>query len=281
MKTKKLSATCLGIALLIAILSFHACNISQSQKEPQVMKSLILYYSQTGATRAVAEELQRQLGADIDSIVAVNPYEGNFQETIERCQKEMQADSLPAIQTLTRDLSAYDTIYLGYPVWFGTYARPVITLVRQETFQGKTIIPFCTFGSGGLNTTQESLQADLPQATILPGYGVRNARLAAMPQELTRFLIENGHLQGEITPLPEFTEQQPVGEQEKAIFDEACGDYQFPLGQPLTYGSRPLAEGTEYKFVVQSKSFDGQDATSIIYVVKVADTKAEFTQVLR
>ena len=64
-------------------------------------KMLVLYYSETGTTKAVAQELQKQTGADIESIEAVEPYTGNFQETIQRGQREMQSRKMPALKPLT------------------------------------------------------------------------------------------------------------------------------------------------------------------------------------
>ena len=82
----------------------------------------------------------------------------------------------------------YDVVFLGYPVWFGTFAPPVITWLNNVDLSGKTIVPFCTFGSGGLDSSTRDLAAKQPNANILPGYGVRAARLAAMPKEVDQFL---------------------------------------------------------------------------------------------
>ena len=135
-------------------------------------KALVLYYSETGTTKTVAVELQKQLGADIESIECVKPYSGNFQETIQRGQREMQSNQWPELKALKSNLSKYDVIFLGYPIWFGTYANPIQTLVRNNDFAGKTIVPFCTFGSGGLNTSSDALKKALPKAKIQNGYGV-------------------------------------------------------------------------------------------------------------
>ena len=100
-------------------------------------KQLVLYYSETGTTKTVAQELQKQLGADIEEIEAVVPYSGNFQETIQRGQREMQSGEMPAIKPLKKQIADYDIIFLGYPIWFGTYANPIITLVKEQDFAGK------------------------------------------------------------------------------------------------------------------------------------------------
>ena len=220
-------------------------------------KALVLYYSQTNNTKSVAEELQKQLGADIESLEADKPLQSN--------------------------LSKYDVIFLGYPIWSGTYATPIATLIKSNDFAGKTIVPFCTFGSGGLNTSSDALKQALPKATIKPGYGVRAARLASAAKELDRFLKENGYKKGTVKKLPDYSAQKPVTDADKAIFDVACSNYQFPLGTPETVGKRTTDDSTDYKYTVKSRGFDGKEGTTIIYVTvgKQAGAKPEFTEVVR
>ena len=243
-------------------------------------KKLVIYFSGTNTTKAVAEELQKQLGADIESIEAVNPYSGNMQETMQRTQREKE----PEIKPLKADLKAYDVIFLGYPIWGGTYAAPVETLIKKYDFAGKTIVPFCTFGSGGLESSSANLVKALPKAKIQPGYGVRQARVKSAAKEIDRFLKENGYKKGAVKSLPAYSAQQPVTDAEKAIFDAACSSYQFPLGTPQTFGKRTTDDSIDYEFKVKSQGFGGGGAsTSTIYVTmgKEAGAKPEFTRVVR
>lgn len=252
------------ITALAAITVMTACTNEQ--------KILVLYYSQTGATRTVAESISTQLGADICSFDVEETYDGDFNQTIARCQQEQASGFIPTLKPLSVDVAGYDVIFLGYPVWFGTYAPPVSALIEKEQFKGKTVVPFCTFGSGGLNTSSADLEKALPHAKIAQGYGVRNARVDKAPAEIARFLVRNGYLKGEPVNLPDYSQQIPVTETETAVFNEACSDYQFPLGIPQTYGARPTPWGTEYLFKVQNGT--------TIYVT-VTEGKAEFTQVVR
>ena len=246
-------------------------------------KMLVLYYSETGVTKAVAEELQKQTGADMEAVEAVEPYTGIFQETIERGQREMQSGEMPALKPLTKKVADYDIVFLGYPIWFGTYANPIATLVKNEDFAGKKIVLFCTFGSGGLNTSSDALKKALPKAQIMEGYGVRTARVKAAARELDRFLKEQGYKKGSVEPLPSYSAQQPVTDEERALFDAACSSYQFPLGTPQTVGRRTTPDGTDYQFTVKGRGFNGEESTSTIYVTvgNAEGDKPEFTQVVR
>ena len=244
-------------------------------------QKLVLYYSENGTTKTVAEEIQKQLGADIEAVEAVEPYTGDFQATIQRGNKERANGEWPAIKPLKSDLSKYDVIFLGYPIWYGTYANPIVTLLNNKDFAGKTIVPFCTFGSGGLNTSSADLKKALPKAKIAQGYGVRTARVAKAAKELDRFLTENGYKKGAVKALPAYSAQKPVTDAEKALFDAACSSYQFPLGTPQTVGKRETPDGTDYEFKVKSRGMNGEEATSTIYVTVEKGGKPEFTEVVR
>ncbi|SEF60120.1 Flavodoxin [Xylanibacter ruminicola] len=246
-------------------------------------KKLVLYFSEGGTTKVVAEELQKQLDADIESIEAVEPYSGDFQATIQRSNKERQSGQMPALKPLKSNIADYDIIFLGYPIWGGTYALPIATLLKEQNFDGKTIVPFCSFGSGGLNTSSADLKKALPNAKIQKGYGVRAARVDAAAKELDRFLKENGYKEGVVSKLPEYSAQQPVTEEEKAIFDAACSSYQFPLGTPSTVGKRITDDSTDYQFTVKGRGMNGEEAVSTIFVTvgKEEGAKPEFTEVVR
>ncbi|MGM9720706.1 MAG: flavodoxin [Prevotella sp.] len=88
----------------------------------------------------MAQEICQQTGIDTLRIEAEEPYSGTFDETIARCQKEMADSVLPKLLALDKDIAAYDTIFLGYPIWFGTYAPPVASLIKSGALDVKVII---------------------------------------------------------------------------------------------------------------------------------------------
>lgn len=147
----------------------------------------------------------------------------------------------------------YEVIYLGYPIWFGTYALPIASLVKDHDFEGKKIVPFCTFGSGDMESAMENLKKALPKAKIAEhGFGIRDIRVAATPKELNRFLIERGYMEGQVEALPGYSEMRPVTEEEKQIFDAACKDYKYPLGTPVLAGKRGTPDGVDYIYEVEN-----------------------------
>ena len=268
---------------VIATATVMLTAVSCGQKKDA--KVLVLYYSQTTNTEQVANEIASRLNADKEAIVAVNPYDGDFHATIERCMQEREQGILPEIQPVAAHLDDYDVIFLGYPVWFGTFAPPVITWLNNVDLSGKTIVPFCTFGSGGLDSSTRDLAAKQPNANILPGYGVRAARLAAMPKEVDHFLKANGFLEGEYAVLPEFPEQHEVSAEESAIFDAAVDGYPMLHAKATKVAVRAIPDGTEYLFTAVDLPREGapeMPAHELQVYVTVANGEAPvFTQVIR
>lgn len=267
---------------LAAIASIVGCSPKNNTQDTVAHeKCLVVYYSQTGATAKVAQEISLQTGIDTLRIEAESPYNGTFDETIARCQKEMADSILPKLVAFDKDIAAYDTIFLGYPIWFGTYAPPVASLIKSGALDGKVIIPFCTFGSGGLEASVAQLKEAVKEAKVLDGYGVRNARVEKSKDEVKQFLIGNGFAEGKVTKSPDFSDQQPIGDEEKAIFEKACGDYPMPIGTPVSAGKRTVGDITEYLFTVSSQSKDGSTVSAKVYVTVAKDEKPEFTRVVR
>lgn len=268
---------------VLATATMMLTAVSCGQKKDA--RVLVLYYSQTTNTEQVANEIASRLNADIEAIIAVPPYDGDFQATIERCVQEREQGILPEVQPIAANPADYDVIFLGYPVWFGTYAPPVAAWLNSVDLRGKTIVPFCTFGSGGLDSSTRDLIAKQPNATVIPGYGVRAARLAAMPKEVDRFLKANGFLEGEYTVLPEWGEEHEVSEEESAVFDAAVDGYPMLHAKAIRAAVRAIPEGTEYLFTAVDLPRDGAPQMPAhelnVYVTAAEGEAPVFTQVIR
>ena len=260
--------------------------VSCNAKKETPKKVLVLYYSQTSNTKTVAQEMATKLGADMEEIVPVKPYDGDFQATIARCSQEREQGIVPEIQPVKADIAKYDIIFIGYPIWFGTYAPPVAAFLNKADLSGKKIVPFCTFGSGGLDSSVKELAAKQPKAEILPGYGVRAARMAAVPKEVDQFLKAGGFIKGEYTKLEAFPEQHPVSNEESAIFDQAVGDYPMIHAKAKTVASRNIPGGTEYLFFAADQPRPGAPQMPSagemkVYVTVLKGEAPVFTQVVR
>ena len=130
----------------------------------------------------------------------------------------------------------------------------------------------------------KNIKEKLPDAEILPGYGVRAARIKAAPAEVERFLINGGFLPGEAAKLPDFSGTRTVTENEAAIFDAAVGDYPMIHAKPVEVASRPIPDGTEYIFTARDLPRDGSETLGRemkVYVLAEEGQDPVFTQVVR
>lgn len=271
------------LMLILATVAMVAVSCGP-KKEKQ--KALVLYYSQTGNTKAVAQEIASRMDADMEEILPVKPYDGDFKATIERCMRDQEQGNITEIKPVAADIAKYDIIFIGYPIWFGTYAPPIATYLEKVDFSGKTVVPFCTFGSGGLESSIKDLTKHQPNANINSGYGVRAARLKAMPKEIDRFLKEYKFIEGDFYKPGDFSELQPVTEAEEAIFNAAVGDYPMMNAKAEMVGSRPIPHGTEYLFLAKDMPRgDNPDMPPAgemkVYVTDLDGETPEFTQVVR
>jgi flavodoxin len=269
------------LALVAAMTAAVSCGTKK-----EAPKVLVLYYSQTSNTKTVAQEIATKVGADIEEIIPIKPYDGDFQATIERCNQERMQGVKPEIKPIAADLAKYDVIFIGYPVWFGTFAPPIAAFLDQVDLNGKKVVPFCTFGSGGLDSSVKNLSEKQPNAVILPGYGVRAARMAAVPKEVDQFLKAGGFIEGEYTQLEAFPEPKPVSEEESAIFDAAVGDYPMIHAKASAVASRTIPGGTEYLFTAVDLPREGgpqapPPGEMKVYVTALEGEAPEFTQVVR
>ena len=126
-------------------------------------KTLVVYFSASGSTKAVAETIEDELDADIFELVPTQPYSSddlNWTVSGSRVNREHDDESLRDIaltQTTPANWDNYDTILIGYPIWWGIAAWPVNNFVKNNDFTGKTVIPFCTSSSSGLGQSGELL----------------------------------------------------------------------------------------------------------------------------
>lgn len=127
---------------------------------------LVVYYSAQGHTESVAEQITENLNADLFEIVPVDEYTSddlNWTDSDSRVSREHDDESLRDVElvnTTVENWDSYDTVIIGYPIWWGIAAWPVDTFVEANNFSGKTVIPFCTSSSSGLGQSGELL-ADL------------------------------------------------------------------------------------------------------------------------
>lgn len=139
---------------------------SEPETQPETGKTLVVYYSASGNTERVAKDIAEAAGADLFEIVPTEVYTSedlNWTNPDSRVRREHDDESLrdvPLTTTEVPDWDSYDTVFIGYPIWWGIAAWPVDTFVKNNDFTGKTVIPFATSSSSGMGQSG-SLLADM------------------------------------------------------------------------------------------------------------------------
>ena len=140
-------------------------------------------------TRILAEMIAERLGADLFEIKSVNPYPKEYRAATEFAKQEKAENARPALVGALPNLTKYDAVFLGYPIWWGDLPMPVYTFLERETFAGKTILPFCTHEGSGISGTEKSI-ADVTQAEVKAGFALQGHIAQNSPEEARAALYE-------------------------------------------------------------------------------------------
>lgn len=135
-------------------------------------KVLVLYFSQSGNTEAVANIIHNEVGGDIVKLETVQTYPSDYNELVDYAQKEQKQNARPELKTKINNIDQYDTIFLGYPNWWADMPMPLYTFLDEYDLSGKTIAPFITHGGSGLSGTPDKIKKEEPNATVTDGLAV-------------------------------------------------------------------------------------------------------------
>ena len=136
-------------------------------------KILVIYFSETGNTQKLAKIISDKVGGDFIRIETEKVYPTDYNELVDDAKKEKENDDRPKLKTLNINLDDYDTIFIGYPIWWYQMPMAIYTLFDNYDFEGKTIIPFNTHEGSGSSGTYEDIQKLEPKAKVLEGLPIR------------------------------------------------------------------------------------------------------------
>ena len=185
----------LGIRLVRSAgktLSGTVSTSSEVEKTKSSGKMLIAYFSWSGNTQGVAEEIRRQTGADIFEIVPIPAYSDDYSTVLMEAQRDQHDQARPAIANLPESIDEYDVILLGYPNWWASIPMPVATFLDSYDFSGKTILPFCSHGGGRFGQSLTAIAKLAPQAVIAPGLSVHYSGGSGLPNDVQAWLESQG-----------------------------------------------------------------------------------------
>lgn len=171
-KKGKIKAKKKGTAVITATVEGkkYRCNVTVNQPSKNKKDILIVYFSQSGTTKAVAKKIQKLTGGDLLRIREKNKYPNDYDKTVERADKEVKQNARPAITTVAANMKSYDVVYVGFPIWWHTTPKVIDTYLEKYNLQGKTVIPFCTSGGSEIEEAMPAINDLCKGSTILKGY---------------------------------------------------------------------------------------------------------------
>ena len=152
---------------VLTVFAASACSQNKSQNIMEKKKVLVVYFSATGTTRQVAKQIAQIADADLCEIVPAKPYSGadlDWTNKQSRSSIEMNnPKARPKIKAPSVDVSKYDCVFLGYPIWWDLAPRVVNTFIERNNLTGKTVIPFATSGSSTITNSVAALKKSYPK----------------------------------------------------------------------------------------------------------------------
>ncbi|MCM1226198.1 MAG: cyclophilin-like fold protein [Clostridium sp.] len=154
-----------------------------------------------GATEYIANLIQKQVGGDLYSIEVAKPYSQDFDEVVDRNHAEMAENAFPELIGGSLDMSQYDTVYIGYPVWATTIPRAIHTFLNQYDLSGKTVIPFCTHNGYGKGNSERVITELCPQSDVPEGTAIDSRNILSSQETVEKWLDNIGMLKKEETAI--------------------------------------------------------------------------------
>lgn len=159
---------------------------SEEQGKSEGTDILIAYFSRAdenygvgviekGNTEIIAEMIAEETGGELFHIERSTPYPTNYDECTDEAKKEQEENARPELASELESIENYNTIFIGYPIWWSDMPMAVYTFLESYDFSGKTIVPFCTHAGSGLSSTVSRIQDACPDATVLEGVAIQGS----------------------------------------------------------------------------------------------------------
>ncbi|MBM6852612.1 flavodoxin [Mediterraneibacter glycyrrhizinilyticus] len=147
----------------------------------------------TGNTGAVAHMISEETGADLFSIRTVEKYPDNYSDTVDQGQEEQSEEARPELASHIEDISQYDTVFLGYPNWWGDMPMAVYSFLDEYDLSGKTVIPFVTSGGSRFSGTVSAIESAEPDAEVQEGIALSDSETVSAQEDVRAWLTGIGY----------------------------------------------------------------------------------------
>lgn len=174
-----------GIGGAIPFMSTNTKTFASANTTP---KSLIVYFSHSGNTNKIAQFIQETLNCDSFEVKPAKPYPTDYDTLVNLAREEKNNHFRPELAGTIPNTGNYQTIFVGYPSWWGTMPMPLFTFFEQINCSGKTIVPFTTHEGSRFGQSLRDLQTLCPDAVLLDGFETRGSRSANAKQDVQTWL---------------------------------------------------------------------------------------------
>ncbi|MBP5239646.1 MAG: flavodoxin [Oscillospiraceae bacterium] len=130
------------------------------------IRALTVYYSWSENTEKIAQTIHSLVGGDILRLEPAEDYPTDYQACVNQAIPEVRGKQTPALKPFTLDIKQFDDVFIGSPIWCGSFAPPIRTFLRQYDLSGKTVHPFCTHGGGGQRNFTEDIRTTCYQSYV-------------------------------------------------------------------------------------------------------------------
>lgn len=184
------------IMLLFAVTACSKKESAETQPGETITgdagKTLIVYFSWGGNTRAVASHIHDLIGGDMVEVETVIPYPDTYEEVIQIAPRELESDYRPELKTNVENMDEYDTLIVGTPIWGGHLAPAMKSFLASYDLAGKSIAPFCTHGGSGTAQSVSDIRSVCSDVTILKSLAVYGNRARNARGEIEKWLKQIG-----------------------------------------------------------------------------------------
>ena len=153
---------------------------------------MIIYYSWSGNSETIAFQIQNKAGGDILKLEPVKPYSANYNACVEEWKRERDIGTNRELKTRLPNLTQYDIIYICYPIWSSTIPTPITTMLRQNDFFGKLIMPVASHGGGGAGRSASEIARLIPKAKVAEVLSLHGTGGDSLSSSLDNWMVKNG-----------------------------------------------------------------------------------------
>ncbi|UCE81574.1 MAG: flavodoxin [Methanobacteriota archaeon] len=160
----------------------------QAQPTSRARRILVAYFSWSGNTREIANQIHKIVGGDLFEIVTVDKYPRDYDETVKQARKELETNCRPRLASEVEDIESYDLVFIGYPNWCYTIPAPVASSLSKCDSTEKTIAPFCTHGGDRLGESVKDISNLCQHSLVLEGLAVRGSEVRNAQNKVSEWL---------------------------------------------------------------------------------------------